>query len=69
MELDQILHILEKSLATYPMSKYRPPNYCPITEDQGTDQESVKLDTTEIYWPYDSDNTSYLEQELPKRLR
>ena len=29
MELDQILHIPEKSLATYPMSKYRPPNYCP----------------------------------------
>ena len=50
------LHITDEILATYPLSKYRSPEYYPISAYE-TDQESVKSDTTEIYWPIESDKT------------
>ena len=42
MKPDQRLHVSQKLLATYPMSKCRPPNYYPLSEDHGIDHESIK---------------------------
>ena len=54
VKLGEIVHTSNKLLATYPLSKFRPPGYYPITT-QDTDQESIPLNTTEIYWPIDLD--------------
>ena len=58
MEPDERLHVSEKLLVTYPVSKYRPANYYPLSEDQDIDHESIKSDMTDIYWPHDPDNTT-----------
>ena len=54
----EIVHTSNKLLATYPLSKFRPPGYYPITT-QDTDQESIASNMTEIYWPIDLDKAQY----------
>ena len=48
MKLGEMLHISKELLGTYPLSRFRPPGYYPITT-QDADQESINSDTTEIY--------------------
>ena len=47
-------HTSNELLATYPLSKFRPPGYYPITT-QDTNQESIALNMTEFYWLIDLD--------------
>ena len=63
VKLEEMFHTSNKLLATYPLSRFRPPGYYPIMT-QDTDQESTNSDTTEIYWPIDLDNVQ--DQSLAK---
>ena len=51
-----MVHTSNELLATYPISRFRPPGYYPITTHD-TDQESINSNMTEIYWPIDLDKT------------
>ena len=59
----EMFHTSNELLATYPLSRFRPPGYYPITT-QDTDQESINSNTTEIYWPIDPDKVQ--DQSLAK---
>ena len=63
MKLGEMFHTSNELLATYPLSRFRPPGYYPIMT-QDTDQESTNSDTTEIYWSIDPDNVQ--DQSLAK---
>ena len=61
LELGEMFHISNELLATYPLSRFRPPGYYPIMT-QDVDKESFNSDTTEIYWSIDSENVPDQDQ-------
>ena len=63
MKPGEMFHTSNELLATYPLSRFRPPGYYPIMT-QDADQESINSDTTEIYWPIDPENVQ--DQSLAK---